>query len=97
MTTRAALVWIILGIGLACTTPAMAQTYDPYYPFCIEKYYMGIDCSFTSMAQCNGTASGGVGYCYANPYFRLQGRAVPAARVAPTSGRISTGTRRPRQ
>ena len=94
MTTRAALVWIILGTGLACTTSAMAKTYDPKYPLCIEKYYMGIDCSFTSMAQCNGTASGGVGYCYANPYFALQGRAVPAASVAPMNGRTSTGRRR---
>ena len=36
MTTHAALVWIVLGTGLACTTPAMAQTYDPNYPVCME-------------------------------------------------------------
>src|SRR6516162_3828230 len=73
MTIRAALVWIILGTGLACcTTPAMAQTYDPNYPVCIQVYAFGggyIDCSFTSIAQCNATASGRGARCYANPYF----------------------------
>jgi hypothetical protein len=59
MTTRAALVSIIFGTGLACTTPAMAQTYDPNYPVCLQYARDGyIDCSFTSMPQCNATASG---------------------------------------
>ena len=56
MTTRAALVWIILGTGLACTTPSMAQTYYPNYPVCLYVYDFGLnyaDCSFTSFAQCN--------------------------------------------
>ena len=56
MTTRAALVWIILETGLACTTPAMAQTYYPNYPVCLYVYDFGLnyaDCRFTSFAQCN--------------------------------------------
>jgi hypothetical protein len=72
MTTCAEILWIILGTGLACATPAMAQTYDPNYPVCIQVYAFGggyIDCSFTSIAQCNATASGRGARCYANPYF----------------------------
>jgi hypothetical protein len=71
MKIRAALVWIILGTGLACCTrPAMAQTYDPNYPVCLQYARDGyIDCSFTSMPQCNATASGRGATCSANPYF----------------------------
>src|SRR6516165_7362028 len=62
MTARSALVWIVLRTGLACcTSPAMAQTYDPNYPIWIETYSIGggyINCSFTSMPQCKATASG---------------------------------------
>jgi hypothetical protein len=82
MTIRAALVWIILGTGLACTTPAMAQTYDPNYPVCMEITEWGgryIDCSFTSIAQCKATGSGRGATCSANPYF--------APRVQPTRRR----------
>ena len=79
MTTRAALVSIIFGTGLACTTPAMAQTYDPNYPVCLQYARDGyIDCSFTSMPQCNATASGRGATCYANPYFAP--RVQPARR-----------------
>jgi hypothetical protein len=77
MTARAALVWLILGTGLACTTPAMAQTYDPNYPVCI-KLFSGqggyIDCSYTSMPQCYATGSGRGAQCFANPYFTPRGR-----------------------
>jgi hypothetical protein len=70
MRSRAALVWIVLGTGLACTTPAMSQTYDPNYPVCLQYARDGyIDCSFTSLAQCNATGSGRGATCYANPYF----------------------------
>ena len=71
MRSRAALVWIVLGTGLACcTTPAMAQTYDPNYPVCLQYARDGyIDCSFSSIPQCNATASGRGATCYANPYF----------------------------
>jgi hypothetical protein len=80
VSARAALVWIVLEIGMTCaTTPAMAQTYDPNYPVCIEKYSIGggyIDCSFTSMPQCKATASGRGGQCFDNPYFAPRGRAA---------------------
>ena len=83
MTARAALVWIILGIGMTCTTsPAMAQTYDPKYPVCLQVYAHDgyIDCSFTSIAQCNATASGRGAQCFANPYFTPRERAARPAR-----------------
>ena len=65
MRSRAALVWIVLGTGLACcTTRTVAQTYDPNYPVCIETYSIGggyINCSFTSMPemQSDGLGRGG--------------------------------------
>lgn len=53
--------------------PALAQTYDPNYPFCMQVVSMDgglyIDCSFTSMAQCQATASGLAGQCLDNPRF----------------------------
>ena len=82
MTARAALVWIILGTGLACcSTLAKAQTYYPNYPVCLHVYDFGlnyVDCSFTSIAQCNATASGRGATCYGNPYFAP--RVQPARR-----------------
>ena len=70
MTERAALVWTILALGMVSTTPAMAQTYDPNYPVCLQYARDGyIDCSFSSIPQCNATASGRGATCYANPYF----------------------------
>jgi hypothetical protein len=47
MAIRAAPVWIVLGTGVACSTPAMAQTYDPNYPVCLQSYAHDgyIDCS----------------------------------------------------
>jgi hypothetical protein len=81
MTIRGALVWIVLGTGLACcTTPAVAQTYDPNYPVCLHVYAENgyIDRSFTSIAQCNATGSGRGAQCFANPYFAP--RVQPARR-----------------
>jgi len=47
---------------------ASAQTYAPGYPVCLraDKSY---DCSYTSLAQCNASASGRTAECYINPYF----------------------------
>ena len=52
--------------------PALAQTYSPDYPVCLQVYRRGggyIDCSYTSMAQCNMTASGRAAQCLTNPYY----------------------------
>ena len=70
---------IILAIaaGLAAT-PSHAQTYDPRWPVCMKVYGGGsfgagewVDCSFTSMPQCQASASG-LGFCFANPYLRRE-------------------------
>jgi uncharacterized protein DUF3551 len=67
---------------LACTiltiatvlvaAPARAQTYDPSYPVCLQTYGIDggyIECSFTSLAQCQASASGRSAQCLTNPYF----------------------------
>jgi len=54
------LAFAILLIGTVAV-PAHAQTYDPHYPVCLQSYSLGggkIDCSYTSLAQCNASASG---------------------------------------
>jgi hypothetical protein len=65
--------WTILGIGtILAAAPAQAQTYDPNYPVCLQIYDIGggyIDCSYTSLLQCNASASGGSAQCITNPYF----------------------------
>ena len=48
----------ILLIG-SVSVPAHGQTYDPHYPVCLQSYSLGgrnIDCSYTSLAQCNASA-----------------------------------------
>jgi hypothetical protein len=51
--------------------PAAAQTYDPRYPVCLHvwgplNYY---ECAYTSLPQCNASASGRAAQCMLNPYF----------------------------
>ncbi|SDJ07045.1 Protein of unknown function [Bradyrhizobium sp. Rc2d] len=70
MRTQALL--ILATVAVLTSAPALAQTYDPNYPICLQAYRLGggyIDCSYTSLAQCNATASGRAAQCYANPYF----------------------------
>jgi hypothetical protein len=54
-------------------TPAQAQTYDPAYPVCLHVYQWGgsnyYDCRYTSLPQCNASASGRPAQCVINPYF----------------------------
>jgi Protein of unknown function (DUF3551) len=54
-------------------TPTMAQTYDPKYPVCLQIYQRMADfyfeCAYTSLAQCNMSASGRAAQCVINPYY----------------------------
>src|SRR3979409_1234267 len=54
-------------------TPAQARTYDPAYPVCLHVYQWGgshyYDCRYTSLPQCNASASGRSAECVINPYF----------------------------
>ena len=65
------LVSAILLIGTVSVVPAHAQTYDPHFPVCLQKYGLCsyIDCSYSSLAQCNASASGRAAQCLTNPFF----------------------------
>ena len=61
----------IFAIGTVSIGPAAAQTYDPAYPVCLHvwgpaNYY---ECRYTSLPQCNASASGRAAQCDINPYF----------------------------
>ena len=49
---------------------AQAQTYSPDYPVCLHVYGRAsyYECRYTSMAQCNQSASGRAAQCEVNPY-----------------------------
>lgn len=55
--------------------PARAQNYDPRYPVCMKIYEGSFgsgnwtNCSFTSLAQCQASASGRSAMCEMNPYY----------------------------
>jgi Protein of unknown function (DUF3551) len=66
------LVWALLaagGLAAIGTTPAAAV--GTRYPFCIQgDEYPGLsNCTFTSYAQCQASASGRFLTCVANPYY----------------------------
>jgi hypothetical protein len=45
---------------------AQAGPITPPGKYCLQYDVGGTDCSFTSYAQCEATASGGFGECYGN-------------------------------
>jgi hypothetical protein len=64
--------WLALmaagAVSAAFVMPAAARE----FPYCIKGCDFGAgagDCSFSSLAQCQATASGRDAYCAANPYF----------------------------
>ena len=61
--------------------PAAAQTYAPDYPVCLHvwgpvNYY---ECAYTSLPQCNASASGRAAQCVLNPY--VASAQVPVGRA----------------
>ena len=70
---RTALLTIAAAIGLAgaATTTASAQTYNPAYPVCLQKFgpVSFIDCRYDAIAQCQVSASGIGATCLVNPFF----------------------------
>ena len=66
------LVLVVLAVAAVhVAPPALAQTYDPGYPVCLQVYsdHGGyIECAFTSLAQCAASASGRAAQCLVNPY-----------------------------
>ena len=62
----------ILAIGtISAAAPARAQTYGAGYPVCLHVYgpITYYECSYTSLPQCNASASGRSAQCVINPYF----------------------------
>jgi hypothetical protein len=61
-----------MAIGAASIAgPAAAQTYAPGYPVCLHVYGPATyyECRYTSLPQCNASASGRAAQCVINPYF----------------------------
>jgi hypothetical protein len=66
----------ILAIGAILTAPpARAQTYGGGYPVCLHVYGKAsyYECNYTSLPQCNASASGRAAQCVINPYFGSAG------------------------
>jgi hypothetical protein len=67
--------WLALmaagAVSAAVAVPAAASE----FPYCIRGCDFGAgagDCSFSSLAQCQATASGRDASCAANPYFNAK-------------------------
>ena len=66
---------------LSFTGPTQAQTYDPNYPVCLQVYQGGMadyyfECAYTSIPQCQASASGRAAQCVVNPYYG-KGKVAP--------------------
>ncbi|MCP1969551.1 DUF3551 domain-containing protein [Bradyrhizobium elkanii] len=67
-----ALLPALLALGAVAPTPASAQKYDSTSPVCKTNYRWGgedTDCGYTSIAQCQASASGLAAICIKNPYY----------------------------
>ena len=64
---------ILTTVPVLTTAPALAQTYGGNHPICLQSYGLGggysIDCGYSSMEQCQATASGLSATCGTNPYY----------------------------
>ncbi len=64
---------IFMVVTIFTASTARAQTYDPAYPVCLQIYQGFTDyyfeCGYTSLAQCNASASGRSAQCVVNPYY----------------------------
>jgi len=68
---------VVAAASISAAEPVRAQTYDPRFPVCMQIYgpNSGIDCSFTSMADCKLLAHGRPAQCLTNPYFAQKRKA----------------------
>jgi len=64
---------ILATFAVLTAAPAMAQTFSGKYPVCLQLYLRdgarSIECSYSSMEQCQATASGLSATCLMNPYY----------------------------
>ena len=62
----------VMALGaVTLAAPAQAETYGRDYPVCLQiygplNYY---ECNYSSIPQCNMSASGRAAQCVVNPYF----------------------------
>ena len=73
----------ILAIAtLSAVGPATGQTYAPGYPVCLHVYgpITYYECRYTSLAQCNASASGRAAQCVLSPYAANAEIAAPYRR-----------------
>jgi Protein of unknown function (DUF3551) len=66
------LIVALVAAGTIAITPATAQKYDSTSPVCKTNYRWGgedTDCGYTSLAQCQASASGLSAVCINNPYY----------------------------
>jgi hypothetical protein len=85
----------ILAIGTISIGSAAAQTYDPAYPVCLRVHAHYYECRYTSLPQCNASASGRAAQCFINHI--LPARKCPrvvGGVVAPTKARLLKGLKR---
>jgi hypothetical protein len=61
---------ILAAATVSMAGPAVAQTYAPGYPVCLHVYgpVTYYECRYTSLGQCNVSASGRAAQCVLNPY-----------------------------
>ena len=78
MRILALMIFWMISIG-----PAAAQTYAPGYPFCLRTRSI-YECSYTTLAQCNASASGRAAQCFINPFASAE----EPARKSPASPRL---------
>jgi hypothetical protein len=64
---------LLLATSVLLGAPAArAQTYDPAYPVCLQRYGIdgsSISCRYVSLAQRQAVASGRAAQCITNPYY----------------------------
>jgi Protein of unknown function (DUF3551) len=61
---------ILAALATSLAGPSAAQTYAPGYPVCLHVYgrVSYYECRYSSLAQCNASASGRAAQCVLNPY-----------------------------
>jgi len=73
----------IFAIGMvSIAAPVSAQAYDPSYPVClrVDGPNSYIECRYTSLGQCNASASGRAAQCVVNPFAANAEMIRPARR-----------------
>jgi len=72
--------WAVMACAAASSTTGALSAAARDYPFCIKGCDFGAgrgDCSFSSLQQCQATASGRDAYCAENPYFNTKAELQP--------------------